>query len=46
MGMGLGDYFDDFVKTEAMDLGYTREQVRAWQPPAPEKGKRGRKAKS
>jgi hypothetical protein len=45
MGMGLGDYYEDFVTTETMALGYTVEQVRAWVPPPPDKGKRGRKAK-
>ena len=37
MGMGLGDYFEDFVKTEAMAAGCTLDQVRAWTPPAPRK---------
>jgi hypothetical protein len=43
MGMGIGDYFEEFVKTEAMALGYTLDQVRAWEPPAKAKGARGRK---
>jgi hypothetical protein len=34
MGLGLGDYFEDFVATEALAIGYTVEQVRAWRPPA------------
>ena len=42
--MGMGDHFPDFVKTEATDLGYTIDQVWAWQPPAPVRGKKGRKA--
>ncbi len=41
MGMGLGDYFEDFVATEALAIGYTGDQVRAWRPPAPKP--RGRK---
>ena len=43
MGMGLGDYFADFVQTEAMAPGYTREQVRAWTPPMKAQITRGRK---
>ena len=47
MGMGLGDYYADFVQTEAMALGYTVEQVRAWQPPEPvRKARGGRKKKA
>ena len=46
MGMGLGDYFDDFVQTEALALGYTLEQVRTWAPPAPVKVGRSRKGRS
>jgi hypothetical protein len=43
MDMGMGGDFADFVKTEAMELGYTVNEVRAWQQPAPEKGRRGMK---
>jgi hypothetical protein len=46
MGMGLGDDFEDFVKTEALALGYTVDQVRKWKPPAPERGVRGRRSRS
>lgn len=45
IGMGLGDSFAEIVKTETTDLGYTIDQVRAWPPPAPERGKKGKKAK-
>jgi Domain of unknown function (DUF7008) len=32
-GVGMGDYFRDFVREEARTLGVTVEQIRAWQPP-------------
>lgn len=33
-GIGMGDYFSGFVDEEARALGFTVEDVRAWQPPA------------
>ena len=39
----MGDYYADFVRDEAQALGYTLEQVQAWEPPAKVKGTRGRK---
>ena len=29
----LGEFYRDFVRDEARSLGYTVEQLRAWQPP-------------
>jgi hypothetical protein len=47
MGMGLGDYFEDFVRTEALALGTTVDQVRGRRPPEPAAGRgraRGRRS--
>jgi uncharacterized protein DUF7008/Eco57I restriction-modification methylase len=33
-GIGMGDYFAGFVDEEARGLGFTLDDVRAWQPPA------------
>ena len=33
-GIGMGDYFTGFVDEEVRALGFTLEDVRAWQPPA------------
>jgi hypothetical protein len=33
-GIGMGDYFAGFVDEEARTLGFTQDDVRAWQPPA------------
>ena len=33
-GIGMGDYFAGFVDEEARALGFTLDDVRAWQPPA------------
>ncbi|WP_431858861.1 BREX-2 system adenine-specific DNA-methyltransferase PglX [Azospirillum sp.] len=33
-GVGLGDYYRDFVEDEARSLGLTHEDLRAWTPPA------------
>ena len=33
-GIGMGDYFGGFVDEEARALGFTLDDVRAWQPPA------------
>ena len=32
-GVGMGDYFAGFVDEEARALGFTLDDVRAWQPP-------------
>ncbi len=41
-GVGLGDYYRDFINDEAKEMGKTVDEVRAWAPPA--KGaSRGRK---
>jgi hypothetical protein len=41
-GIGMGDYFAGFVDEEARALGFTLDDVRAWQPPA-ENSRRRRK---
>lgn len=41
-GYALGDFFEDFIATEARNLGLTLEDVRAWEPP---KGQRGKGSK-
>jgi hypothetical protein len=33
-GIGMGDYFAGFVDEEARALGFTVDDLRAWQPPA------------
>jgi hypothetical protein len=33
-GIGMGDYFAGFVDEEARALGFTLDDIRAWQPPA------------
>jgi hypothetical protein len=40
----MGDYYRDFVRDEAQALGYTRDQIRDWEPPAKARRTRGRKA--
>lgn len=42
-GVGLGDYFRDFIAEEARALGVTEDDLRAW---APEKKSKGRKKKA
>ena len=32
--IGMGDYFAGFVDEEARALGFTLDDLRAWQPPA------------
>jgi hypothetical protein len=41
----MGDYYRAFVTEEARPLGFTLEDLRAWQP-APVAAKRGRKKKA
>jgi Domain of unknown function (DUF7008) len=43
-GLDLGDYYANFVDTEARALGFTVEQVRAWKPES--KVKKGKKRAS
>lgn len=41
-GYALGDYFEEFIATEARNLSLTLEDIRAWEPPA----KTAKRAKS
>jgi hypothetical protein len=42
-GLNLGEYYASFVDTEARALGFTVDEVRAWQPEtAPRRGRRRR----
>jgi hypothetical protein len=36
----LGEFYRDFVRDEAQSLGYTVEQLRAWQPPQATRSRR------
>jgi hypothetical protein len=38
----LGEFYRDFVRDEAQSLGYTVEQLRAWQPPQATRSRRRR----
>lgn len=42
-GVGMGDYFAGFVDEEARALGFTLEEVRAWQPPSRRRAPRRRR---
>lgn len=42
LGARMGDYFVDFVQTEARALGMTQAAVAAWTPPAAPRGRRRR----
>ena len=42
-GMAMGDYFEGFVNEEARNLGKTVDEIRAWDPPAKKRGRRGKK---
>ena len=44
LGARMGDYFVDFVQTEARALGMTEAAVAAWTPPAAPRRGRGRRA--
>jgi hypothetical protein len=44
LGARMGDYFVDFVQTEARALGMTEAAVAAWTPPATPRRGRGRRA--
>jgi hypothetical protein len=39
-GIGMGDYFVGFLDEEARALGFTLEDLRAWQPPAKKSSRR------
>jgi hypothetical protein len=46
-GTEWGAYFESFVNDEARWLGLTLDQIRAWQPPASTRGRKGKsKAKA
>ena len=40
----MGDFYADFVVEEARVLELTFEELRAWAPAAPTRGRRGRRA--
>jgi hypothetical protein len=42
-GVRMGDYMNDFVHTEARELGLTLEQIEEWKPP--NKPRKHRKSK-
>lgn len=44
-GYALGDYFEEFIATEARNLSLTLEDVRAWEPPQKPRKKRASKKK-
>ena len=44
LGARMGDYFVDFVQTEARALGMTEAGVAAWTPPAAPRRGRSRRA--
>ena len=44
-GMAMGDYFEGFVTEEARNLGKTPDEIRAWDPPAKKRGRKGAKKK-
>lgn len=44
-GMAMGDYFEGFVNEEARNHGKTLDEIRAWDPPAKKRGRKGAKKK-
>lgn len=42
-GLRMGDFFQGYVEEQARELGLTLDDLRAWAPPAPARG-RGRRA--
>ncbi|TWU54998.1 hypothetical protein Poly51_37470 [Rubripirellula tenax] len=44
-GYALGDYFEEFIATEARNLSLTPEDIQAWEPPQKPKKKRAAKKK-
>jgi hypothetical protein len=45
MGERLGEYFVRYAESQCQELGFSPEEVRAWQPPAATVARRGRKKK-
>jgi hypothetical protein len=45
-GYRMGDWYDEFVREEARQMGRTVEQVRAWQPPAKKTARKAAKTAS
>jgi hypothetical protein len=43
-GLRMGDLFRDYVAEQARELGLTLDDLRAWAPPAPARGRRGRRS--
>lgn len=43
-GLRMGDFFRGYVAEQARELGLTLDDLRAWTPPAPVRGRRGRRA--
>ena len=44
-GLHMGDFYEDFVRQEARNLGLTLDALRAWRPPEqPRRGRRRRRA--
>jgi len=43
-GVGMGDYFNDFLHEEARALNLTLDQIRAWTPPARKNSRSRRRA--
>lgn len=39
-GLRMGDFFRDYVAEQARELGLTLDDLRAWTPPAPARGRR------
>jgi len=46
MGERLGEYFMRYAESQCQELGFSPEEVRAWQPPATTAARRGRKKPS
>jgi len=46
MGERLGEYFVRYAESQCQELGFSPEEVRAWQPPATTAARRGRKKTS
>ena len=43
-GLRMGDFFAGYVEEQARELGLTLDDLHAWSPPAPARGRRGRRA--
>lgn len=40
MGVGLGEFYESFLESEARSLGLTKQALRDWRPPAKTKGRK------